>query len=245
MRAVLEPPTVHLELEDTDEARRFFDTAASENGFLVTLGEPLKQFASHPFHATTADGSFEFGFEARVLQVFPDGGGGFRTAFELAGWGEAKRADLARSLRDDTDTSPTLGTSPMFQIREMNLSQKVRLAMKASRTERQILLRDSSPQVLMALLSNPRLEDEDVLQIAKSTHSTSGILKRIASNRRWASNLELQTAIVRNPKTPLPMALRLLESLRTPDLQVMAKSSHVRESLRKAALKIYLKRVGR
>ncbi len=32
--------------------------------------------------------------------------------------------------------------------------------------------------------------------------------------------------------------------LRTADLQVMAKSSALREPLRKAALKVYLKRIG-
>ena len=137
-----------------------------------------------------------------------------------------------------------MGASPIFRIRSMNVSERIRLAAKASRTERQILLRDTSPQVLLSLLNNPRLDGEEVLQIVRSTHASGGVLQRIAEDRRWNQNAEVRASVVRNPKTPTPLAIRLLDTLRTPDLQVLARHSGARETLRRAALKIYLGRLS-
>lgn len=127
----------------------------------------------------------------------------------------------------------------------MTPPEKTRLALKANRTERQILLRETSPQVMMALLNNPHLESEDVLQIAKSPYTPGSILKRIASDRRWSSGHEVRMAVVRNPQTPSVLAKNLLPGLPTSALQGFARSSEVREDLKKAALKLYLQRMGK
>ena len=134
--------------------------------------------------------------------------------------------------------------SPIFRIKAMNPTQRFQLAMKASRPERQILLRDPSPQVLMGLLSHPRLEDKEVLEIIKSNYASAGILQRVAENKKWMGNAEIRVFIVRNPKTPAPIAIKHLPSLRTSELQAMAKGAWCRESLRKQALKVYMKRTG-
>jgi hypothetical protein len=130
----------------------------------------------------------------------------------------------------------------VVRLKRLNVTEKMLLAPKAERWERQVLLRDSSAQVLLALLNNPRMEDRELLELLKSVHVTSGLLQRVAKDRRWSTNYEVQVAIVRNPKTPTPLIMRLIDGLRTKDLQVLAKSSHVRESVRKAALKVYEKR---
>lgn len=137
------------------------------------------------------------------------------------------------------------GASPMHRIRTMNPNQRTVLARKADRVERQILLNDTSPQVLQALLANPRIEGKDVLRMVKSTHAAAPMLKRIAEDPRWGKNQEILAVIAKNPKTPAPQAVRLVEKLRTSDLRWMAKmSSGVRETVRRAALREYLRRTG-
>jgi hypothetical protein len=127
----------------------------------------------------------------------------------------------------------------------MTPPEKVRLALKANRTERQILLRDTSPQVMMALLNNPHLESDDVLQIVKSPYAPGSILKRVASDRRWSSSLDVRLAVVRNPQTPSVLAKNLLPALPTSALQGLARGADAREDLKKAALKLYLQRMGK
>ncbi len=250
MRPVIrvEGQTTILEFDEPEAAKAFVEAAKTDHGFLLTLPEGPKLFSTHSIELR-AGGSFSFRLEARVIQAFDQGPGEFGVAFELESWTPGRDAELERKLRlarnavlGSAGTVGEMGSSPLFQIKAMNSSERMRLAMKAGRTERRILVRDTSAQVLMGLLGNPRLDREDVLQIVKSTQATSAILKRVAEDRRWSSNQEIRTAVVRNPKTPTPLAIQLLETLRKSDLQMLAKSGSARESLRRAALRLYLKR---
>ena len=123
------------------------------------------------------------------------------------------------------DRGEARGVSPAHQIRKMNQGQKAILATRAGRSERQILLRETSPQVLTGLLVNPRLEGKDVLQLVRSTHATAALLQRVAQDQRWAKNQEILASVAKNPKTPTPLAVRLVERLRISDLRKMAKMS--------------------
>ena len=95
--------------------------------------------------------------------------------------------------------------------------------------------------VLLGLLNNPRLESENVLAIVKSNFATAEIFQRLASDRRWMGSAEIRTAVVRNPKTPTPLAVRLLETLPISELRDLAKMGSAREELRQAAFRIYTK----
>lgn len=257
--------TVRVELADPEAVETFFSEARAQEGFLLPLPASPKLYETLDLELVCP--GFEIVFQARVIQVFdrptapPEGRYG--VAFQREGWSEARQAELDRKLREakvggaaaegeaeggegdeEGDVSETLGTSPIFRIKSLNVNERMRLAMKASRTERQILLRDTSPQVLQGLLANPHLDSEEVLALVRSTHASGGILQRIAEDRRFSLNPEVRAAVARHPKTPTPVALRLLDTLRTPDLQVLARSSGVRENLRRTALKLYLARIS-
>ena len=94
----------------------------------------------------------------------------------------------------------------------------------------------------MGLLANPRIEHKDVLTLARSSAASSGVLQRIAKDRRWTANYEVRLALVKNPQTPTPLAVRMLDTLRERDLRVLAKGSTVREAIRAAALRLVIKR---
>lgn len=252
--------TLRLELTDAEAARSFFDSARREAGFLLPLAASPRLFESLTVRAGCGS-SFELEFRARVIQVFErpspgDADGSerrFQVAFQIEDWNPGRDAELIRKLSqipaveatESGEEGEVTGASPLFRIKAMNPSERMRLALKAARTERRILVRDTSAQVLMGLLGNPRLESEDVLGIVRSTYANAAILKRVAEDRRWSQNAEIRSAVVRNPKTPTPLALRLLETLRTPDLQVLAKSGQAKETLRGAAVRLYLKRIQR
>jgi hypothetical protein len=231
---------IELEFSEQDQISSFFEAALGQNGFFLTLPHELKMFQAVELSVPAVG----FSFKAEVIQLFPAAPGSVGTALQLIGWDRKKQQELARSL--STEPSAAAGADSelptIFQLRDMDVTQRIRLAMKAGRPERQLLVRDNSPQVLTALLANPRLEDEEVLQIVQSPYTSSGVVQQIASSQRWSSSYEIQLAVVRSPKTPLPLVLRLLESLRTKDLGVLAKSSAVRDNVKKAALRVYLKR---
>lgn len=262
-----------LAFADPEAVRSFLREAERQNGFLAALPEALEQFETLE-GVLTVDGVAAGSLELAALQVFPAGPDGHPTALELKGWDDASAAAVATALEKmeagedpgatddgsevvhaagetDPDEAPTaaprgetMGVSPIFKIRKMTPPEKIRFAPRANRTERQILLRDSSPQVLLALLGNPYLESDDVVTLVKSPYAAANVLQRVASDRRWSSSFDIRSAVVKNPKTPTPLAISLLPRLRTPELRALARSQEIRETLKKAALKEYLKRTG-
>ncbi len=245
--------TLRLDFESTEALHTFAADWLGKEGCLVRLSEPLKLWTELTVQLRR-EGTSRVAVEAKVVQVFGGGAGGFATALQASETGpldafapgppaiEVPVADEPSREAAGSDGGEMQGSSPAFRIREMNVSEKMRLAARATRGERQILLRDGSPQVLMGLLANPRVEDKEVLVLAKSPSASSGVLQRIAKDRRWSTNYEIRLALVKNPQTPTPLAQRMLETLRERDLRVLAKGSNVREAIRAAALRKIIKR---
>lgn len=239
MDAVLERgSTLTLSFEQESELEGFVVRARADSGFVVPLANRLDLYQKLTVRLI-GGGEIRCELEAEVAQVFTEAEGEYRTAFLV------DPSSLAvRSTRSD-HAGEVDGTSPIFQIQKMNPNQKARLAARAGRSERQILLRESSAQVLQGLLVNPRIEGKEILQIVKSTHANAAILQRVASDPRWGKNPEVLATVAKNPKTPVPFATRLIEKLRTSDLRLMAKmQSGMREVIRRAALREYLRRTS-
>lgn len=241
-----------LSFDTVDEIEGFVDSLRKQQGFLAAVPERLARGVEVGV-LLTGPGGFELRLSAQALHVFGEGPEGMTTAFQVDGWSTAKTLELRRKLGDaagaeaeeEEARGETMGASPIFRIQKMTPPEKARLALRANRTERQILLRETSPQVMMALLNNPHVESDDVLQMVKSPYAPGSVLKRIASDRRWSGTHDIRLAVVRNPQTPSLLARNLLPGLPTSALQGLARSSEVREDLKKAALKLYLQRMGK
>jgi hypothetical protein len=226
-----------------------------KGGFMVRLVERLDEGLA--IEVVLISGTTHLQFPTRVQQVFRSGKDRYATRFEVLDWSPADALTPEPAAKDESVRSPspageeapepaeggeTRGTSTFFEIQKLNPSRRILLASKANRQERQILLRDTAPPVAMALLSNPRIEPKEVLQIAKNLQTASGVLQRIAQDRKFSGNYEIQLALVKHPKTPSPIAVRMIKGLRTSDLRDLAKSQSLRENIRKAVLRVYLRR---
>ena len=53
----------------------------------------------------------------------------------------------------------------------------------------------------------------------------------IAEKREWIRNYQVRQALVTNPKTPLPIALRQLASLGEQDVRLLARSRNVPQAV--------------
>ncbi|MBI4509475.1 MAG: hypothetical protein HY698_07545, partial [Deltaproteobacteria bacterium] len=63
------------------------------------------------------------------------------------------------------------------------------------------------------------------------------VLKQIAERREWAQRPEIAIALVRNPKTPAPLAVRLLDHVSPAELRHLAKDPGTRPPIQHAARK--------
>lgn len=242
---------IDLVFESPAKLRTYLGSIQKRGLLLVRLPEPVEPDARISVRLT-AEGT-ETGVECQVHQVFRSGSDDHGIALKPLGEIPAPTETICQELEKpqiepvSTDQEPetrkrseVTGASIAVEIRRMNVSQRLRLASKASRLERQVLLRDNSPQVLMGLLTNPRIDEQEVRELVRSPYAASGVLQHVAKDRRWSNSYEIRLALVKSPKTPTPLAQRLLPTLRKPDLQALAKSPNVREAIKGAALRLYL-----
>ena len=123
------------------------------------------------------------------------------------------------------------------QLRRLTPPQRMLLAPKADRFARAILVQDSDPQVLFALLKNPRLALDEVLRVAKSSFLSFQAAELILKTNPWFANFDVRVALIRNPKLPTPFALRILPTLPDNEVRAIAKGAATSMPLKQAALK--------
>ncbi|UCG22212.1 MAG: hypothetical protein JSU80_06450 [Deltaproteobacteria bacterium] len=128
-----------------------------------------------------------------------------------------------------------LNKSRIQEILALPVSEKIELAQTGSRELRVLLARDSNTQVQEAVINSPRITEVEVVAIARSAKIGPALLSKIAAKRDWLKNYQVRLALVSNPKTPLPLALKLLTTLRDADLTGLAKSKVLPEELVVAA----------
>ena len=121
------------------------------------------------------------------------------------------------------------------RIRQLNVAQKVRLALMGNSAERGILIRDSNKVVARTVIRSPAVTDSEVLAYAKNKSLIDEVISFIATNRKWTRHYAVKLNLVKNPKTPTSDAMRFLTHLRLSDLRSVAKSRDVPGPISKAA----------
>ena len=135
-----------------------------------------------------------------------------------------------------------LSQSRIQQILALPVSEKIKLAETGSRELRALLLKDGNSEVQDAVINNSRITEVEIVAFARSAKISSSLLSKIAANRDWLKNYQLRLALVNNPKTPLPLALKLITTLRDSDLTNLVKSKVLPEEVVVAAEKTIAQR---
>jgi hypothetical protein len=128
------------------------------------------------------------------------------------------------------------------RIRGLSVKDKMILAPKANKNERAILIRDGNSSVMRMIIRNPRLGDSEIARIARDISTPADVLDQIGKNRKWIQNQEVRLAVVKNPRTPTSLAIRQLPFLPPKDISALAKSQHVKDTIKREALKLVIQR---
>jgi hypothetical protein len=127
--------------------------------------------------------------------------------------------------------------SALQRIAALNVAQRLALAMRGSREERAILIRDPNKIVGVAVLASPKLTDSEVESIAKMASISDELLRVIANTRAWVKNYPVVAALTKNPKTPLAVSMNLLSRLNDRDLRLLSSDRNIPDTLRLTARK--------
>lgn len=123
------------------------------------------------------------------------------------------------------------------QLAKMSFSQRLKAAVKGSREMRAILVRDPNKMICTAVMSSPKLTEQEVEGIARMANVAEDVLRIIGSNRAWMKNYSIALGLAKNPKTPLAMSMNLIHRLSDRDLAMLSIDRNVPEVLRVTARK--------
>lgn len=106
------------------------------------------------------------------------------------------------------------------------------------------LLRDRNPAVVRLLLHNGRVTERDVVRMAAQRPANPSCLQCIADHPKWAQRYAVRKALACNPRTPHPVAERLMRTLMRQDLRFIAGTSNLPERVRTEARSALKESVG-
>jgi hypothetical protein len=130
-------------------------------------------------------------------------------------------------------------------LHAMTVPQRLKLAMKGSREQRAVLVRDNNRMIAAAVLSSPKLAETEVEAFARMANVSEEVLRTISMNRSWMRRLAVATALVKNPKTPAAISLGLLPRMNQRDVKNLSIDRNVPEALRLNAKKMMQKQQDR
>jgi hypothetical protein len=142
----------------------------------------------------------------------------------------------------DAEPDPVKRKTLMQEVSQMNVVQRLTLALKGGRTERLLLIRDPNKLVQRCVLQSPRLTDTEVEAFASMTNLSVEVLRIISLTRIFIKNYSVAKNLVNNPKTPLDVSLHLFPRLNATDLMKLTTNKNIPETLRSSATKLHRKR---
>jgi len=155
---------------------------------------------------------------------------------------------FAKALDEDTDKDAverdkvdgTEETKEEFiplhtKIRNMNVGEKIRMALLGNAAARSILVRDPNRVVSMAAIASPAMGESEAKNAAQSREVSEDVLRYIGRKREWLRSYEIKRFLCNNPKTPLALSMTFLNHLRRNDLRALSRSRGIPGPLKQAA----------
>ena len=143
---------------------------------------------------------------------------------------------IVRYLSEE-ERQQTEKVSAVQKIYRLNTAEKIITALKGSREERAILIRDPNRIVSTAVLGSPRITEAEIESISGMKSVSDEILRTIGNHREWTKRYTVLNNLVRNPRTPIGIALSMVPRLNPRDIKGIAVDRNVPEPVRKQAQK--------
>ncbi len=214
-----------------------YDSQLVRGGFLVRVEVPaLAQFSAVALELVAPDDAV-LTLDAQVVQVFPGVGVAvmFPPSPTLAAFAAAARVVRGQDREAEHAFLTAADLQAERDAPRQPTAARIGAALRGGRDERTAILRENAPALHGHVLRNPSLQLDEVVAIAKSRTISPQVLQQIADKREWAQRPEIALALIRNPKTPVGSAVKLLDHVTPAELRQLAKDANTRAPIQRAA----------
>lgn len=124
--------------------------------------------------------------------------------------------------------------------RMWSVAQKVAAATLGNKAIRTMAMRDTNRMIALAAVTSPAITEQEIVAAASSKTVHTDVLNHIMRDRKnnWVRNYAVKHALVTNPKTKLPDAMKLVPTLNARDLRGVSKNKNVPAGVRNMANKL-------
>ena len=129
--------------------------------------------------------------------------------------------------------------SALQKIAKLDIKGRIQLAMKGTKEERSLLIRDGTKLVAIAVLESPKVTDGEVEKFAGQKNVLEAVLRAITMKRRFIKQYAILRNLVFNPRTPIDVSLGLVKHLLTADLRNLTGNKEVSDTVRKMATRMF------
>jgi hypothetical protein len=109
---------------------------------------------------------------------------------------------------------------------------------------RGILLKDPNPTVACSVLGASAVTESEIEQVSNSRMVCEELLTKISRQREWTRKYVIVHNLVKNPRTPVGVAMKFLSRLSVKDLGYLSKDRNVADSIRSQAKRMYMAKRG-
>ena len=128
------------------------------------------------------------------------------------------------------------------RIQQMSVTEMVQLATFGTKEARNLLIRNPNRSIVQAVLNSPKITDDEITSFAGNKNLSKEVPLIISNKKEYTKNYMVKAALVNNPKTPLPTAIKFLRHLLPKDLRNVSKSKNIPSVLAKTAIKMLANR---
>ncbi len=163
---------------------------------------------------------------------------------QAVGGGSAAAAKTAPAAANPAVPAAQARGSALQRISKLDVKGRIQLAMKGSKEERALLVRDGTKIVALAVLDSPKISDSEVEKFATQKNVLEAVLRAIPLKRRYMKQYNVVRNLVFNPRTPIDVSLGLMKNIQVADLKNLSGNKEVSDTVRKLALRMFKQKLS-
>jgi outer membrane biosynthesis protein TonB len=145
------------------------------------------------------------------------------------------KPEEAEAILTEDEKKDEKAKSNLARLFSLKTGQKIKAALTEDAQTRGFLIRDPNRLVSLAVLGSPKITEAEIEGIAGMKNVSDEVLRRIGTNRDWTKKYTVINSLVKNPRTPLPIAMGFVSRLQPRDIKALTVDRNVPEAIRKAA----------
>ncbi len=145
------------------------------------------------------------------------------------------KPEEAEAMLTDDEKKDEEKVSGLKRLYSLKTGQKVKAALTEDSQTRSFLIRDPNRLVALAVLGSPKITEAEIEGFAGMKNISDEVLRRIGTNRDWTKKYTVISSLVKNPRTPLPIAMGFISRLQPRDIKALSVDRNVPEAIRRTA----------